>query len=194
MPDQFTVTIEDDKLLVELDEFGRNVKMRVVGVLAGGAHYAAHWLRVYVHVQSGYTIRHIDADTSPRWHPGGRTGGIPGGGEWEAVAGIRRGLSQHPLYANFGTGIYVNNGVITAEGVPRFTIEEAEQAFLGKNRPGGYFGGHKLMNLQKRGEKRKAIPYQKGQQAQNFLYAAMRQTQVYLGARIMTLGRDFAVR
>src|SRR4051794_46914 len=117
MPNQITIDVEDERLLVELEEFHRNVKAKVVGVLAGGANYAAHWLRVYVHIQSGYTLKHVDADTTPHWHPGGRTAGLPGGGEWEAVAGIRRGLSSHPLYANFGTGIYVGRGVITAKGV-----------------------------------------------------------------------------
>jgi hypothetical protein len=58
-------------------------------------------LRHNVPHYSGYTLRHTDR--SPQvWQPGG-TGG---GGQWVQTFGVKSGDSRHPLYAEFGTGLY----------------------------------------------------------------------------------------
>jgi hypothetical protein len=98
----------------------------------------------------------------------------------------------HPLYANSGTGIYVGRGVITAHGVPRFSMDEIDEA-MSSPAGGNPFAGFRKMNISKRGEKRKAIPYAKGQRPQNFLYMAFRQTDLYMHARLQTLGSELGL-
>ena len=39
-------------------------------------------------------------------------GGGGGGGEWKGIVGIKKGASKHPLYVEFGTGIYAGKGLI----------------------------------------------------------------------------------
>jgi hypothetical protein len=57
---------------------------------------------------SSYTRRHIDREPV-------RYTLAPTGGVWETTVGIKRGTSIHPLYAEFGTGIYATppRGYIT---------------------------------------------------------------------------------
>jgi hypothetical protein len=50
---------------------------------------------------TSYTQRHVDR-SDVHWKPGG----AGGGGEYESVVGVKRGTSDHPLYANRGTGVY----------------------------------------------------------------------------------------
>lgn len=52
-------------------------------------------LHQYVPVKHGYIFRHVDRTRIRR---------VPEG--HEATVGIKRGTSLHPLYVNFGTGIY----------------------------------------------------------------------------------------
>ena len=56
---------------------------------------------------NNYIMNQIDRD-GPTWMPGG----AGGGGEWKAIVGIKEGGSQHPLYVEFGTGIYAGGGLI----------------------------------------------------------------------------------
>lgn len=63
-----------------------------------------------------YLFRHVDR-SGPTWMPGG----AGGGGEWKAIVGIKEGESRHPLYVEFGTGIYGGRGLIFARGVNRLT-------------------------------------------------------------------------
>jgi len=65
------------------------------------ASFSVHDLRIHVPEFSSYTLRHVDREIV-RWVPGG----AGGGGEWSTVVGVKSGTSQHPLYAEFGTGIY----------------------------------------------------------------------------------------
>lgn len=48
-----------------------------------------------------YIMNHIDRDGAV-FVPGG----AGGGGEWKAIVGIKEGTSRHPIYVEFGTGIY----------------------------------------------------------------------------------------
>lgn len=50
---------------------------------------------------SSYILRHIDRKDA-RFRPGGSGGG----GEYEAIVGIKSGSSRHPLYVEGGTGLY----------------------------------------------------------------------------------------
>lgn len=64
-----------------------------------------------------YLFRHVDR-SGPSWMPGG----AGGGGEWKSIVGIKAGESLHPLYVEFGTGIYGGRGdLIFARGVSELT-------------------------------------------------------------------------
>lgn len=95
-----------------------------------------------------YIFRHISRD-GPMWMPGG----AGGGGEWKSIVGIKEGESRHPLYAEFGTGIYAGRDLIWADGVKGLT--------------GQY---QKVMTFEKRGEGRKFRYWIKGQKPQRYMY------------------------
>jgi hypothetical protein len=162
MAEEFiTVEVEgEDKINFLLERAEQRLHSRIRGVLEGMGSHAVYWLRIYMHVQSGYTLRHTD-HTSARWRPGG----AGGAGEWEVVSGVKRGTSRHPLYANQGTGLYVGRGLI---------------------RP----SRSKVLTFQKRGEPRRFKRYVRGQEANPFLYLAFQQVRLYANARIHTLGSE----
>lgn len=175
-----TISIEgEEKILVALETAQRRSRERLRGLVAGAANYASHWLRIYAPVYTGYTLRHID-QTSARWVPGG----AGGSGSWEAVAGVKRGTSKHPLYAALGTGIYVGRGVITAKGEKRPSLSELEQPDFEWN------GVGRLLTFQKRGEPRRWVHWVRGQRPKPFLYQTYQQTRLYLHARTLTFGRE----
>ena len=95
-----------------------------------------------------YLFRHIAHD-GPMWMPGG----AGGGGEWKSIIGIKEGESRHPLYVEFGTGIYGGRGLIWAEGVKGLT--------------GRY---QKVMTFEKRGEPRRFRYWIQGQKPQRYMY------------------------
>ena len=106
-------------------------------------------LTLMVPTKSLYLFRHIDRD-GPMWMPGGPGGG----GEWKAIVGVKEGSSRHPLYVEFGTGIYGDRGsLIWATGVKGLT--------------GRY---QKVMTFEKRGEGRKFRYWIRGQRPQRYMY------------------------
>jgi hypothetical protein len=56
---------------------------------------------------NNYIMNQIGRD-GPTWMPGG----AGGGGEWKSIVGVKEGRSQHPIYVEFGTGIYAGGSLI----------------------------------------------------------------------------------
>lgn len=153
-----------NEVILWLDFQERRFKGLTRRLIDGTATYGLHWLRLYVprgdKTDGGYTLRHTDR-TQPRFIPGGPGGG----GVWEAIVGIRRGTSKHPLYANHGTGIYAGRGLI-------------------RSRTG------KPMVFEKRGEGLRFAYNTTGQQAQHFLYHTFTEMKVYAEARVFKFGPE----
>jgi hypothetical protein len=110
-----------------------------------------------------YIMNHI-AREGPVWMPGG----AGGGGEWKAIVGIKEGDSRHPLYVEFGTGIYAGRGLIWATAGPGF--------LTGKYAP--------VMTFEKRGEPRRFRYWMKGQKGQHYFYLTWRVLNAIAMARV----------
>lgn len=173
MTDYLSVQLEGDRTLeLGLTLIQAKARERLRGIVGGWSHYTLYWLRLYVPVDSGYTLRHTDAST-PTWRPGGPGGG----GEWVSTVGIKTGTSRHPLYRAFGTGLYAGRGLIRPHHPGGFTL-------VSRNPRRG------VLTFQKRGEQRRFRYWVRGQRGRNFLYAAYQQARIYANARVHTLGRE----
>ena len=75
-----------------VDDIADNASVALVGQVPQGKNYI---------------LNHINR-AGPVWMPGG----AGGGGEWKAIVGISKGTSEHPLYVEYGTGIYAGRGQI----------------------------------------------------------------------------------
>lgn len=171
----------DDAALLFLRTIETRLKLAVKNFPAGAANYGLYWLRLYVPIgRTGYLIRHTDA-TGSHWRPGGRGGG----GEYEAIVGVKRGDSKHPLYVHGGTGIYAGRGVITATGMPRPMFEEMyDENFAWPK------GGKRMRFVGHRDGKVVWTYFTRGQRANPFMYATYQQVKLYFNARIHTLGPE----
>ena len=125
-------------------------------------------LRSFVPFRNGYIMRHIDR-SGPTWMPGG----LGGGGEWKGIVGIKQGSSRHPIYVEFGTGIYAGKGLIWPAGIRGLS---------------GHY--QNVMRFEKRGEgEGKGIfrYWTKGQRGQHYFYFTWRVLQAGMAAK---LGRE----
>lgn len=114
-------------------------------------------LRMNVPTHSRYLLRHTDK-TAVAWRPGG--GG--GGGSWEQTMGVKRGTSRHPLYVEFGTGLYGRLGWwITPITAPYMV----------------FYGTRARKVLYKRAVR--------GQKPQRYFFQTWQEMQVYARARIL---------
>lgn len=182
-----------------LDLMGDAVRRRGRGLLEDLALRTK--LRLMLNVPKGetlYLVRHV-ASSEVRYQAGGRSeGGIPGGGEYVAVVGIKAGHSMHPLYVHRGTGIYD-----TRPGASRLPIRpRADRAYqvyiIAPDAPESRYQqkrkvGHNrraTMTFQKRGEPRKFRRSVRGQRPNNFLYMTWREAQLYASQRLLTLGGE----
>jgi len=155
-------------------------------------------LRLMLNVPKGetlYLVRHV-ASSGVSYQAGGRSeGGVPGGGEYVAVVGIKAGHSMHPLYVNRGTGIYDTRPGASRQPI-RPRADRAYQVYIiapGDRQKTKRKAGHNrraTMTFQKRGEPRKFRRSVKGQPPQPFLYTTWREMQLYAGARLVTLGAE----
>lgn len=133
------------------------------GLVAGMANYTLHWARIYApDGPTGYIQRHLDA-TGAQFRPGG----AGGGGSYEAVAGVKRGDSKHPLYVHQGTGLY-----------------SYRHDFIRPNKAGG------VLAFEKKGEPTVFTKKVKGQEAQPYVYGAYKQTILYARARVVQFGPE----
>lgn len=137
---------------------------RMKNMLLGMGSYGNYVMRLYTHVSSGYTLRHI-GHSGVRWRPGG----AGGGGSWEVVSGVKSGSSRHPLYHAQGTGIYAGKGLIRPQT-------------------------GKWLTFQKKGEPRRFRPWVRGQEPNNFLYIAYGHMKLYAMGSIHTLGRELVLK
>jgi hypothetical protein len=117
--------------------------------------------------RNDYIIEHIDR-AGATWMPGGSGGG----GEYKAIVGIKEGSSRHPIYVEFGTGIYAGRGLIWPTRGPG--------VLTGKHAP--------VMRFEKRGESGgKGIfrYWTRGQRGQHYFYLTWRVLNAVAEARIL---------
>lgn len=161
MNDRF-ISIEledDDDVIHKLDFAAERFRNRAKELLDNIAEFGVHVLDANVPVHSSYLLRHVGR--SPvAWRPGG----AGGGGEWQAVVGIRAGSSRHPLYVERGTGIY---------GVVGFYILPGQRPYM------VFYSsiyGHLIRVKQVRGQRPK-----------RYFYTSWREVQIYAGARLRAI-------
>jgi hypothetical protein len=151
MADKFIdIDIENEhEVIRHLERVEEHNQRRAREVIEELSKFTENMLTITVPTYNLYIFRHIDR-SGPTWMPGG----AGGGGEWKAIVGIKEGDSRHPLYVEFGTGIYGNKGdLIWASGVKGLT--------------GRY---QKVMTFEKRGEGRKFRYWIRGQKPQRYMY------------------------
>lgn len=179
MADKFIeIEIEgEDKILLAL----RRAEERQHGVarefVNDMSRFTTAELAARVPLYSGYTFRHIGREPAT-WVPGG----AGGGGEWVGVAGIKRGNSQHPLYAESGTGVYAGRRIIRA----RYDRARATVIATGLSRLSRRRGG--VLTFQKLGEPRKFRYWVSGQEGQRYFYGTWRALDIYAGSRFFAIG------
>lgn len=139
----------EEKIILALERMEDRNNRKARELVDELSKFTENMLTIMVPTYNLYLFRHIARD-GPVWMPGG----AGGGGEWKAIVGIKEGESRHPLYVEFGTGIYGNRGsLIWASGVKGLT--------------GRY---QKVMTFEKRGEGRKFRYWTQGQKPQRYMY------------------------
>lgn len=152
-------------------------------------------LRLMLNVPKGetlYLVRHV-ASSGVAYRAGGRSeGGVPGGGEYVVIVGIKHGSSMHPLYVGVtGTGLYGPRRQMIR---PR--ADRAYQVYIiapGPRERMKRKAGHNrraTMTFQKRGEPRKFRRAVRGQPPQPFLYQTWREMELYARSRLLTIGGE----
>lgn len=161
--EHLSIEIEKEHEVIRyLDAVHDRAKRWARGLVAGMANYTLYWIEFYApEGETRYLLRHADA-TGVRFHPGG----AGGGGEYVAVAGVKRGDSNHPLYVDQGTGIYSYTGQVI---MPRRS---------------------RVMAFEKGGEETVFTRHVKGQKPQHYMYRSYLQTKLYAQARIMSFGHE----
>jgi hypothetical protein len=129
--------------------------------------FVTHDLVSTVPTYDEYLLRHVGRSDAS-WRPGG----LGGGGEWESVAGIKTGTSRHPLYVEFGTGIYAGRG----------RIYPLRARVLRFEKPGPELDGRRVSRVKFR-------RWVRGQRGQHYFYEAWRDLNLYAQTRL--LRRDF---
>jgi hypothetical protein len=154
------IEIEDpEDILMRIDAIVERRRDRSRALLDNLSDFALHALRANVPVDRRYLIRHTDR-SELRWRPGG----AGGGGSWESVVGVKRGLSKHPLYVEFGTGLY---------GAVGWYITPQTHAFM------TFYSRkyHRLMH----------VASTRGQRPQPYFYTTWRELTVYARGRLMAM-------
>ena len=144
--------------MLSLERVQRNNEKLARDLVEDMTQIGGYWLIAFVPMHNGYIMRHIDR-SGPTWFPGGASGG----GEWKGIVGVKEGSSRHPLYVEFGTGVYAGKGKI----YPR--------------RPGG------VLAFKKQGEEAGKAIFRRwvwGQRGQHYFYQTFRVLQAHMAARI----------
>lgn len=118
MADRFIeIKVEDETdIILGLERLQEKQQRKLREMLVELSNVASLSLISNVPQYNSYIMNHISRE-GPRWMPGG----AGGGGEWKSIVGIKEGTSRHPLYVEFGTGLYAGKGLIFAKGVRRLT-------------------------------------------------------------------------
>lgn len=159
MAEKFIEFIFEDEhdILLGLEREQKKAANEARQMLDNIAAFGLRVLESNISVSSGYTLLHASR-SDVKWRPGG----AGGGGEWEAVVGITRGSSRHPIYVELGTGIYGLVGwYITPQRAPFLVFRSTITGRL----------------LRKR-----AVL---GQKPQRFLYRTWREVQIYAAGRVL---------
>lgn len=157
MAQELAIEIDESGAIRWLDRQAARQRLRIRDTIDDIADVGVATLYLRVPELSSYLARHVDREPV-KWFPGG-TGG---GGEYRAVVGIKRGTSRHPLYAEFGTGIYAqpSRGYITAKAGNFLSFYS-------------YIYGRRIR-----------VRRVRGQRAQRYFYATWRDMNVYARARV----------
>lgn len=98
--------IEDEReILLAITRQEKSNKRLVKEIVDDLAKFGLQLLYTNAPQHSSYILRHADR-SGIKFRPGGSGGG----GEFEAVVGIKSGTSRHPLYVEAGTGLYGERG------------------------------------------------------------------------------------
>jgi hypothetical protein len=147
------IEISTDQAGPGLRRLQDNLPFELLKAVDGTARAAETFLHISAPTLNGYTARHIDRDRA----------GLEVGGGIKAVAGVKRGESNHPLWADQGTGVHVGHSPITPN---RPLVIDSESG----RRHGG------VLTFQKRGEPRRFRKRVSGQAAQHWATNAFRST------------------
>ena len=136
MADRFIeIEIEnEEKIILALERMQERQQRNLREMVNELANTASLTLIALTPQYNNYIMNKIDRD-GPVWMPGG----AGGGGEWKAIVGVKEGESKHPLYVEFGTGIYGGKGrLIFASGVHGLTgARQGVMAFKKRGEGGG---------------------------------------------------------
>lgn len=154
MPEEHvSIEVDDeDKVIIAFERAEERADERVRNILDNLTDFGVHVLQANVPVHTEYLLRHIAR---------GQVVGV--GDEWHSIVGIKRGTSKHPLYVEFGTGIY---------GAVGWFITPLKGKFMA-------FYSNKL------GRKIR-VTHTKGQRPQHYFYLSWREMQIYSMARLMS--------
>ena len=148
----------EDQVIRDMDNYHLVAQQRAKDFIEALTGDGATLLAANVPQYTEYTLRHVDR-SSVHWLPGG----AGGGGEYESVIGIKRGTSNHPLYADQGTGLYGTfHRVYTAHN-------PSGRMWFYSTKYGRVIGVWAV----------------EGQRAQHFLYTTFRELQAFANARVL---------
>jgi len=153
---EYNVENEED-ILLGMKRVEAQSRIATKRLLDNLADFGYHVLQSSVPRHTSYLLRHV-ARSDVTWRPGG----AGGGGSWEAVIGVKRGESKHPLYVEFGTGIY---GAVGWFIVP---VRAQYMTFYSTR-------FHRVIN----------VTHTRGQRPQRYLYHTWRELLVYARGRMM---------
>ena len=158
------IKIEDEKdIILGLERMEARQQRKLREIMVELSNVASLSLISLVPQYSNYIMNQINRE-GPTWMPGG----AGGGGEWKGIVGVREGASRHPLYVEFGTGIYAGRGLIWAR------------------RGGLILTGRRqsVMTFQKQGEPRKFRYWIRGQRGQHYFYTTWQALNAYARVRM----------
>ena len=167
----FWIEVDEDEAMRGLDRAQYTAFGGARDLIDDLADAGVHLLEGNVPVYTSYTLRHVER-TAAVWRPGG----AGGGGNWEAVVGVKAGTSKHPLYVERGTGIYGETGMpYTGKGKDTVKlgrskpVEVPSRMWFFSNLYGRVIGVREV----------------EGQPAQRFLYRTFVELQPYVRANLL---------
>jgi hypothetical protein len=164
MADKFIeIDIEgEDKIQAALRMQGARQEANLKDLVDDLADAASIALITQAPRHNDYILNHI-AREGAVWMPGG----AGGGGEYKAIVGIKEGTSRHPLYVEFGTGIYAGRGYIFPHSSQVMRIDKPDDQFPNRRGTGVYRW------------------YVRGQRPQRYFYMTWRILNAIAAARII---------
>lgn len=149
----------EDELILALERAEAGQKQRVQSLLDNLADFGRFTLIQNSPIFTSYLIHHVGRSLVV-WRPGG----AGGGGEYEVVFGVKAGSSKHPLYVEFGTGLY---------GAVGWWIVPLKAQYM-------VFYSQKL----RRKIRTKKV---RGQKPQRYFYTTWREMQIYAAGKVLAL-------